>query len=298
MGHQPEPPGQQARQLQPAVVHHRRHAADGGQVAVVAVAERLVRLAAQPRAQYLRHVHAHLLGCGGHARHGLAVLLHAGQVADHEHLGMPGQRQVGRHRHAARPIGRHAQLPPERRRRHARRPQHGAALDAHRAHRDAVGIDGGHGAARVHLHAQRLELPARLLRQRLGHGRQQARAGLHQVHARAAHVGAAELARQGVAGDLGQRAGQLHAGRPAADHHELEPAPPRIGILLALGGLEGGQHAAADRQRVLERLQARRVFGPGVLAEVGVRGAGGHQQVVVVQRALRQRDAACRQVNG
>ena len=43
---QPEPPGQQAGEAQRAEIDHRRHAADGGQVAVVLVGERRRRHAA------------------------------------------------------------------------------------------------------------------------------------------------------------------------------------------------------------------------------------------------------------
>ena len=58
-------------------------------------------------------------------------------------------------------------------------------------------------------------------------------------------------------------------------------APARIG--LALGALERQQHAAADLERVLERLQAGRDRAPLVVAEVRVRRAGRHDQVVVRQ---------------
>ena len=63
--------------------------------------------------------------------------------------------------------------------------------------------------------------------------------------------------RQGVPGDLGERAGQLDAGRPAADDHERQPGAAPGRVRLALGRLEGEEHAAADLQRVLDALQAR-----------------------------------------
>ena len=68
--------------------------------------------------------------------------------------------------------------------------------------------------------------------------------------------------------DLGQRAGELHAGRPGADDDEGQPRLLRLGVGLALRVLEGHEHAAADLQRVLDRLQPRRVFLPLRVAEI------------------------------
>src|SRR3546814_6292894 len=78
-----EPPRQRARQLQLAQVHHRGHAADGGEVAVVAVAERRRRLAGDARADRVRDVATHLLGRRRHAGYGPAVLLHGGRSEEH-----------------------------------------------------------------------------------------------------------------------------------------------------------------------------------------------------------------------
>jgi hypothetical protein len=45
-------------------------------------------------------------------------------------------------------------------------------------------------------------------------------------------------------------------------------------------------HAAADLERVLQRLQRRRVRRPGIVAEVAVGGAGGHHQRVIGKNFL------------
>ncbi len=58
--------------------------------------------------------------------------------------------------------------------------------------------------------------------------------------------------------------------------------PRRIG--LDLRRLEGGQHPAADLERTLERLQLGRVRAPFVVAEVGVVRAAGDDQRVVGER--------------
>ena len=93
---------------------------------------------------------------------------------------------------------------------------------------------------------------------------------------------------QRLARELGDRAGELDAGRPAADDHEGQQrcALGRVG--RALGLLERQQDAAADVDRVLDRLQARRERLPLVVAEIGVARAGGDDQVVVGDRAARR----------
>ena len=90
-----------------------------------------------------------------------------------------------------------------------------------------------------------------------------------------------EVFRQRAAGDVGDRAGELDAGRPAADDGEAQRLVLAGQVGLALGVLEGQQHAAADLERVLDRLQAGRVRRPVVMAEIGVPRPGGDDQVVV-----------------
>ena len=96
---------------------------------------------------------------------------------------------------------------------------------------------------------------------------------------------------QGVLGDLGQRAGHLDSRRAAADDRERQPRGARGAVLAALGALERADDPRAQRQRVGERLQPRRVPGPVVVAEVAVGRAGGDDQVVVGQdrAAVRRR---------
>jgi hypothetical protein len=63
-------------------------------------------------------------------------------------------------------------------------------------------------------------------------------------------------------------------------------APPRVG--LPLRPLEGQERAPPYEERVLERLQPRGVEGPFVVAEVGMGCAGGQDQEVVADLAVRQ----------
>ena len=59
-------------------------------------------------------------------------------------------------------------------------------------------------------------------------------------------VDRAEIALERVVRDLAERAGQLDAGRAAADDDERHPGAPPLGVGLALGGLEGDQDPAPD----------------------------------------------------
>jgi len=116
------------------------------------------------------------------------------------------------------------------------------------------------------------------------------RAGLDQDDARRARVDPPEVAREGVAGDLGERPGHLDPGRPAPDDHEREPMAAGLGVLLALGRLERDQGSPPDLERVLQRLQPRRVSFPLVLPEVRVARPGGEDESVVRQLPVREAD--------
>ena len=110
-------------------------------------------------------------------------------------------------------------------------------------------------------------------------------------------VDMAEVAGQRVPGDLGERPGELHPGRPGADDDEPEPGGPTGRVGLALGGLEGEEDAAADVEGVLDALQAGGESRPVVAAEVGMRCARGDDQVVVGQDAVGQQDGLRRHVD-
>ena len=78
---------------------------------------------------------------------------------------------------------------------------------------------------------------------------------------------------------------------PIDDERQQRLAPPRIG--LALRTFERQQHAAADLERVLERLEARGRRAPLVVPEVGVRRAASRRSdsrttpLVVAIRTMR-----------
>ncbi len=95
----------------------------------------------------------------------------------------------------------------------------------------------------------------------------------------------AELVAQGVPGDFGQGAGQLHPGRPAADHGEAQPCRLARRVGLGLGALEGQEQLAAQRDGIVQCLQAGSIGGPLVVAEVSMCGPGAQQQGVVTNLA-------------
>ena len=84
-----------------------------------------------------------------------------------------------------------------------------------------------------------------------------------------------------LARQLDDGAGELDAGRPAADDDEGEQLAAQLRVLADLGLLEGRQDAGADLGGVADRLQAGRRLLPFVMAEIGVPGAGGDDQIVV-----------------
>ena len=158
-------------------------------------------------------------------------------------------------------------------------------------------VDRGDQRRGPHLDAERLEARPGLRRERLGEGQQDAVRPLEQDDASGPGVDVPEVAREDVAGDLGEGAGHLDSGRAAADDDEREPGPAPLGVVLALGRLEREQHAAADGRGVLDRLEPGRDRGPLVVAEIGVGRAGGDDQVVVADLAVGQHDAPGRRID-
>ena len=100
-----------------------------------------------------------------------------------------------------------------------------------------------------------------------------------------ARVDRAEVAPQRVAGQLGDLAGHLDPGRPAADDDEGQPRTAAHLVVLELGRLEGRQEPCSHGDGALERLDLRGRVAPLVVAEVGVVRAAGNDQRVVLQRA-------------
>ena len=215
---------------------------------------------------------------------------------------MPGQRQVGLDGDPPGAVDLGARTPPP-----AGRPADAAATPA--AHttvraptrwRSPPGdsssspsvVDPDHHRVEHRRHAEVVELPLGALRQ-VGRERgEHARPGLHQQDPPRLGVHRAEVARQRVAGELGDLARHLDAGRPGADDREGQPLRALHRVGLELGRLERREDLPAHLDRVLQRLDLLRVLLPLVVAEVGVLRARRDEQRVVGDldgRHVRQR---------
>ncbi len=188
--------------------------------------------------------------------------------------------------------------PRERRGRDAGRPEHGPGRDRRlrpvrreRLHLSLVDV--GDPRLRAHLDAEPLQLA---LRRRGSAGRERRQDPVHRLDEDDPGLGRVdrpEIALQGVARDLPERPGELHAGRPAADDHERHPLATPVGLGLALGRLERDEDAPADLGRVLDGLEPGRDGRPFGVVEIAVVGAGRDDERVVIDgSAVRQHDLA------
>ena len=205
-----------------------------------------------------RHVFALLHRDGRDAGQRPAVLGDRRKVADHEHLRVAWNGQVGLDEHTPGPIHRCAERAADRCRRHAGRPEHGPGLKTFAADCTAS------SSTLVTVAPVRTSTPSFFSAPRANarsgwqKGGQDVRAALDQNDPRRVGMDASKVVCEGVARQLRQRPGELDAGRPAADDDERQEAPPAVGIRLQLGLLERQEHPAPDRQRIVERLEARR----------------------------------------
>ena len=113
--------------------------------------------------------------------------------------------------------------------------------------------------ARSHDYAKPHEVLPRGLAQGLRERREYRGTRLDEEDPRRARVEMPEVPCERQSRDLRQRAGELDAGRPAADHDERQQRFPALRVRLTLRPFEGHQHAPADVERVFERLEAGRV---------------------------------------
>ena len=129
-------------------------------------------------------------------------------------------------------------------------------------------------------------------------GAEHVRAALDQDDARRLGIDRAEVVGQRVARDLGQRAGQLHAGRSAADDDERQQPALRGSIRVSRSACS---NASSTRRRMSSASSS--VFRPGacalplVVAEIGVRRARRDDQVVVGDLAVGELHDAARRID-
>ena len=178
-----------------------------------------------------------------------------------------------------------------------------APHDAARRDRRAVGQRGVAGANLRHPHPH-VQLDA-FAREHLGdvvvRGRgeraEQDRSRFDEVHARGRDREVAVLDRHGVPDHVPERAGELHAGRPAADHDEVQRAlVEQRGIAVRV--LEHADDPRAQARGVVEAVERERV---GVRArraeEVRDRAGGHHEGVAGPGVAVRRRRGARRGID-
>ena len=128
-------------------------------------------------------------------------------------------------------------------------------------------------------------------RQRLRKAWQQAWPGLDQQHARLLGINGAEVGRERLARQFDDGAGHFDPGRPAADDDDGEEpfALARIGFHLR--AFEGEQQTAADLRGVIDRLQAGRISGPAIIAEIAMGRSGREHENVIGNVAVPHDDA-------
>ena len=298
MVEEPQEPRDEPARLEAAELRDRIGATDDREHAVVGIAERFGHLARESCTNHARRVTSLLHRDGREPGQRVAVrALEVREVAEHEDLGMPWDREIGADDDAAFREARagsaleHARTRP---RPHTRRPQdrRGAKqllllLLTVRAllygpYTQLTGTDRRHHESRAHFDAEAHERSRSGRREFVGKRRQHTVRRFDEHDARAPRVDAPEVVAQRVARELRQRAGELDPRRPAADHHEGEQLGPLFGVWIAFGAFECAEDLRADARRVLEVLQARRVLCPvGVVPEVrGLRTGRDDERVV------------------
>ena len=257
---EPDPPREGSGEPDAPEVDDRGHAADGGEGAEVAcsgtgpsASRRSWRGSPRPRSGPSASPPARSPAPG------LPSVRNGREVADDEHFRMPGTRARGVT--GTRPARSHARRPSVAPSGEAATP---AAQNTVRAptrsfaDTNTARIELRDRLPRAHLDAEPLELPPRLLRERGREGRQHARTRLDQQNSRRRRIDVAELALEGVARDLRQCAGQLHAGgaRPRRSRNVSHS-------IRSAGSSVASARSNAVRIRARMRKASSSVFSPG-----------------------------------
>ena len=267
-------------------VGHRLSPPDDRELALVPVAEGAARPAGQvaldDRGRVLAHLDRDRADAGERCRPPGGE---RGGVAQDEHLGVARDGAVGLDDHPAHAVERRAEAPEQRARRVARGPDDRLRWGWSTPRRCTEP-----GRMSVTSVSVRTSTPSRrsLL---LGLGAQSSRDT--RAGAAARPRAASPWPRRdrcggspGAARTAGSRRRRRPSRRrsgppPTTTKVEVGVAADRVG--LALGALEGEQHPAADLERVLQALEPGRERLPFVVAEVGVAGAGGDDEIVVAE---------------
>ena len=136
------------------------------------------------------------------------------------------------------------------------------------------------------VNAQTRERVGRVAGQRLWKPRKQPGAGLDQHHMGLLGIDGAEVGGKRLAREFRHGSRHLHPGRPTADDNDAQEPAALLGVALKLGALESQEQTAADLRCVVDRLQARRMGGPVVVAEIAVGRPGREHENVVADPAI------------
>ena len=165
------------------------------------------------------------------------------------------------------------------------RPNLACGFDAARAvgvfDREPLAVDVDDHGAELYLDAHILQPGLGLLSQVVAHWRQHRGPRVEQNRPRLCRINMAEFAFQGLGGQLGDLACQLHPGRTRADDGERQQLLAVDRIAGSFRGLERANDAPAHFERVIDGFHAGREFGEMVLPEIGLAGAGRDDEAVV-----------------
>ena len=279
------------------------HAANGCHIAFVEVAEGRTRFAGEVGGDEFGDVIAHLHGGLGDAGYLMAILLEVSEVAENEDIQQAGGVELVVDDDAAAfvelDIGLLGEHLAEGRGQNAGSPQSDGGVDALAVSLNPPRADAGDLRFGVDFDTQMLECGFGLGGEILRIGGEHARAGVEQENATLGGIDVSKIMAHVELSDVADGAGQFDASGTTADDYEVERRVPALLKHLALGELEGQQHAAANLDRVFNGFEAGRERFPFVVAEVGVGGAGGQDEIVVVEAcAAGERDLARGGVDG
>ena len=219
-----------------------------------------------------RHVVAHLHRRLGHARHLLAVLLKVRQVADDKHLRQPRRIQLVIHDHASRacPSGTPSILPSG----EACTPAaHSVTAASMRAAAVGPPISTQPGPTPRHLALVCTSTPScpsvvsAFAERSSGYAASTRGPPSSSSTRLLRRIDMPEIVPHVELRNVADRAGQLHARRPAADHHKIQRRMPAVLQHLPLRQLEGQQHAPPNLGGIFNGLQPRRQLRPFVRAQ-------------------------------
>jgi len=285
-----EGPGQPCRcaaELKAFEIGNAGVASDGGEAAFVEIPEVLWRFAADHACDVFGGVFAALHGGGSDAGDGTSFFIFdAHGVPDDLDFGMAGNAEGLFDEGASGTVDGAFELADERGGGIARSPDEGAGgkgfvVELHGFFRD--GFDHG---VEADIDLEMLELPPGAFGKLRGVGGQDTRTGLDEQNMGLLRVDAAEVLAEREAGEFGDGSGHFDAGGASSDDDEGHFHPAGGFVFGFFSFFEGGEDAPAELGGVLKAFETGSAGFPFRVSEVGVTGARGEDEVVVMQGAF------------